>query len=164
VKKSLLLLVVSLAVLSLIFTIGYANQSKEPGASTEEVQLEFEVLENLSWDLKKVVGFVKDLQGFGIIKQTDEEALIHIGLGEKPTGGYNISVKSVTKANDTTKIKVVEDSPKPEEMVTQAITYPHTVIKVSDVTDQVKVVNQQGEVYEDINDETKEAEHFDKQD
>ena len=60
---------------------------------------------------------------------------IIVAAGEKPTGGYTMEIESatlVTKSNLYITAKVVK--PAPDAMVTQAITYPHMVLKVEDAS------------------------------
>ncbi|MCK8824056.1 protease complex subunit PrcB family protein [Fuchsiella alkaliacetigena] len=159
-KKQWLFLALCLVLFTSILVVGYAKEDISIAAK-DEVELEFEVIEKLPEDLKKAIGFVGELRGFGVIRSTDNESIIYIGVGEKPTGGYGIEVESVKEVDGLTKIKVVETSPAADQLVTQAITYPRVVIKVKDITDDIQVINEQGEVFEDINDETKEAEYID---
>ncbi|MEL1241024.1 protease complex subunit PrcB family protein [Flavobacterium flavipallidum] len=54
-----------------------------------------------------------------------------LNMGEKPTGGYSITVDSVTETDTNIVIKVKEINPEPGAMLTQNITYPYTVIKIN---------------------------------
>lgn len=66
---------------------------------------------------------------------------VFIGMGARPTGGYSIKVISVEDNEGNTNIQVEETVPKADEMVTQAITYPYTIIEIKGVTDRFHVVN-----------------------
>lgn len=57
---------------------------------------------------------------------TSNFVLLH--MGEKSTGGYRLDVESIHETDDQIVVKVKEVSPK--GMVTTAITYPLTVIKI----------------------------------
>lgn len=54
-----------------------------------------------------------------------------LNMGEKPTGGYSITVDSVTETENNIIIKVKEVNPEPGAMLTQSISYPYTVIKIN---------------------------------
>ncbi|OCB69879.1 PrcB C-terminal [Flavobacterium glycines] len=54
-----------------------------------------------------------------------------LNMGEKPTGGYTITVDSVIETDTNIVIKVKEINPEPGAMLTQNITYPYTVLKVN---------------------------------
>jgi len=53
-----------------------------------------------------------------------------LNMGEKNTGGYSIGIEKVEETDKNIIITVKENNPAPDAMVTQAITYPYTVIKV----------------------------------
>ncbi|MFA5523210.1 MAG: protease complex subunit PrcB family protein [Tissierellales bacterium] len=60
-----------------------------------------------------------------------EYKYILIGAGEKPTGGYSVEVTSVEGNEDSITVTARVNAPKPDEMVTQAISYPSALIRVS---------------------------------
>ncbi len=159
-KKIVTVLVLSVLAVGIGLNMSYAEEKNENNNGLEGEELEFEVIEDIPEELENPVAFVKELEGFGLIKRDGNESIIYIGLGEKPTGGYGIDVESVKKVDGTTKIEITEISPEPDQLVTQALTYPKTLIRVFDAGDEIKVVNQVGEELEDINDETKEADYI----
>ena len=159
-KKKIIILNLSVLAVFLFLSVGYVEYDAESNNASEVKDLEFEVIEELPEELEKPIAFVQKLKGFGLIKREGQESIIYIGLGEKPTGGYRVSVESVKEVDGTTKIEIAEISPDPDQLVTQALTYPMTVIRVFAAGDEIKVVNQAGEELEDINDETKEAEYI----
>lgn len=71
-----------------------------------------------------------------------------IFAGEKMTGGHGIKVNRVEDIEGITKITVEEWAPGKDEYVTQALTYPQTVIRIEGVTDNFEVVGTDGSVYE----------------
>ncbi len=54
-----------------------------------------------------------------------------LNMGEKATGGYTIGVESVEETADKIIVTTKDIIPGPGVMVTQAITYPYTVIKIN---------------------------------
>ncbi len=66
-----------------------------------------------------------------------DQAELTLFWGEKPTGGYQIAIKEVVFKNGKTVVYFSTRSPGPDEMVTQAITYPKDFLLVSkeDVSD-----------------------------
>jgi hypothetical protein len=54
-----------------------------------------------------------------------------LNMGEKSSGGYSITIESIEETDSTINIKVKENSPEPDAMVTQGITYPFCVIKIN---------------------------------
>ncbi|MGO1692063.1 MAG: protease complex subunit PrcB family protein [Marinobacter sp.] len=61
-----------------------------------------------------------------------QEHLLFVTLGEKPTGGYSISLASVSvdSTENTLQLAMAVRSPAPGTMVTQAITSPCVVVAV----------------------------------
>lgn len=56
---------------------------------------------------------------------------VYIALGQRMTGGYQISVDSVKQVNDRVIVRYREIGPGKDDFVTQAITYPWVVLKVN---------------------------------
>lgn len=56
---------------------------------------------------------------------------IILNMGQKPTGGYFITVDSVTETDENILIKVKEHNPDPGAMLTQSISYPYTIVKIN---------------------------------
>ncbi len=98
--------------------------------------------------------YIKMHRGFGIIREDEEYYYIFIGAGEKNTGGYDIQVTDVLKTGDEITIIVAEEAPGKDDMVVQVITYPYQIIRVSrEFGRNYSVINEEGEIFEDINDE-----------
>jgi len=73
-------------------------------------------------------------QGFVETRAISGEAILIIEAGEKPTGGYNIEIRSVSLLEDNT-IEVTAELQLPGsgDFVTQAFTYPNKAIKIMDL-------------------------------
>ena len=56
---------------------------------------------------------------------------IILNMGEKPTGGYSITVSQVRETPDAIHVTVKESSPEPGAMTTMAVTNPYAVIKIN---------------------------------
>ena len=70
----------------------------------------------------------------------NETRLIMVALGEKPTGGYDVTIQQVTRGEHgqwLAEVKITE--PGPDDMVTQAITYPYALVAVEDGEDEMPV-------------------------
>lgn len=68
-----------------------------------------------------------------LVKPTDIQTanFILLNMGEKPTGGYSIEVVKVEELPDKVVVTVRENSPKPGEMATTAITNPYAAVKIN---------------------------------
>lgn len=69
----------------------------------------------------------------GKIKKNDIETsnFIILNMGEKPTGGYSISVDRILETPDNIVVTIKKRSPKPRENVTTAITNPYCIIRIN---------------------------------
>jgi len=56
------------------------------------------------------------------------QMLVGVFSGEKPTGGYSISIQRVLEGPKTIIVEYQEKSPPPDAMVTLALTYPCQII------------------------------------
>lgn len=92
----------------------------------------------------------------GFLSMTDNKnGVIYIAVlgGEKMSGGYSIKVKTVEDIEGKIKVTAEEQSPAEDAMVTQALTYPFTVIKASNITPSIMVVSDGGVEYKNLNKE-----------
>lgn len=60
----------------------------------------------------------------------DNSNYVILNMGEKNTGGYSIGVEKVEETDKNIIITVKENSPAPDAMTMQVITYPYTVVKI----------------------------------
>ncbi|MFA9191043.1 protease complex subunit PrcB family protein [Flavobacterium sp. FZUC8N2.13] len=69
----------------------------------------------------------------GKINATDvqQSNFVILNMGEKPTGGYAITVENVIETDKEIIIKVKELLPEPGAILLQSITYPYTIVKVN---------------------------------
>lgn len=56
---------------------------------------------------------------------------IVLNMGEKPTGGYQIGLESVVETDKNIIITIKEIAPESNAMVTQAITYPYSIVRIN---------------------------------
>lgn len=87
----------------------------------------------------------QESRGYAAVGIGNNTYLVLISLGERPTGGYAVTVRSVEDVEGVTRVVVEEKAPGPGQMVTQAITHPYTIIRVENVPAQFQVVNTKGE-------------------
>jgi hypothetical protein len=108
--------------------------------------VDFEVLDTVKmtsdsrlWDwIQKNVG----LSGIAFTR-IDKDVYVYVGAGEKPTGGYSIDIINVIRQKpDEAYVFAVLNNPEPGMPVTQAITYPYAVIRLS----QESITNVHGEI------------------
>jgi hypothetical protein len=82
---------------------------------------------------KEIKMLLNDEQLAGKINADDvlQSNFVILNMGEKPTGGYSITVDSVKETDKNIVIKVKEITPEPGAMLMQSITYPYTVVKIN---------------------------------
>lgn len=150
----IIILVFSLAVLLLTScTKGVTDKNQTNNEEPKQgIAVNHEVVNINSIDdqLSNDIEQLKQTRGYEYWVQEDGSYLILISAGEKPTGGYEIEVKSVEDNEGQTIINVMEIEPGANDVVTLAITYPFTVIKVSGVTDQFSIYDQKQSEYQRI--------------
>ncbi|MCG9792968.1 protease complex subunit PrcB family protein [Flavobacterium algicola] len=80
---------------------------------------------------------IKMLQNDPVLKKKISEHDVQnsnfliLNMGEQISGGYKIGISSVEEKKDSIIVTVKEQFPEPDEMVTQAITYPYCVLKIN---------------------------------
>ena len=84
-------------------------------------------------DPKEISMLKRDPNLQGKISDADmtRSNFIILNMGEKPSGGYSISVKEVRETPDAIIVKVKESEPEPGSMTTMAVTNPYAVVKIN---------------------------------
>lgn len=82
---------------------------------------------------KEIKMLLNDEKLKGKISANDvqQSNFVVLNMGEKPTGGYAITVDSVVETDKNIVIKIKEITPEPGAMLMQVITYPYTVVKIN---------------------------------
>jgi hypothetical protein len=133
-KKSILSLVIVLVLFSCSTTQkGNTNkplyevllQQNDGGANINF----FEILSEPN-EIKMLLNDEK-LKGKISTNDVQQSNFIVLNMGEKPTGGYRITVESVVETEKNIVIKVKEITPEAGAMLTQSITYPYSVVKIN---------------------------------
>ena len=70
---------------------------------------------------------MKSLEGLNF----NQEHLLVVGLGQKPTGGYGVTLANSQIVNDTLRLTVFLRRPPTDAMVTQALTTPCAVLAIA---------------------------------
>lgn len=93
--------------------------------------------EEIPEDLRDWVEENRMLKGI-YYKTLGEKTYILISAGEKPTGGYSILLDSITRvAPGSIYLTARVESPDPDMMVIQIITWPHILIAIDDTDVQI---------------------------
>lgn len=119
------------------------NEANTQGESSGNQKVEFEEIEGHASLPQDVIDILKLKRGFEYV-EADDGLVLFISLGEKNTGGYAVSVKTVEVVDGVTRVVVEETEPKKEDIVIQAITYPYTIVKITGSTGDIQVENQDG--------------------
>lgn len=84
--------------------------------------------------------------GFDIFSEEQDiyRFAVIINAGEKSTGGYEINIIDITYDGTEMVITVEETSPGPDEMVTEALTYPSCAVELDKLPKSIKVVRTNG--------------------
>lgn len=85
----------------------------------------------------------------------DQEVPILAYLGERPTGGYAVHIDQIFKRDQDTIIVISRRSPKENEFVTMAFSYPYNYLVVPRqalINDRVIVMDSTGKVFLELDD------------
>ena len=132
-----------------------SNEDNETNGSDsdqgQEVSYEVVSFESLSDPLKNKVEYLKDQPGFEIFEADSGQVYLFIGAGMQPTGGYGLEVKSLMAKDNQLTADVEFIKPDPDDIVTQAITYPYIILELNQMYDAISVdsdINFSSYVYE----------------
>jgi hypothetical protein len=60
----------------------------------------------------------------------EKEAVVAVFAGQKPTGGYSVTIQAVSLSDKTLQVAYSEKSPSPDSITTQVISYPSHIVKI----------------------------------
>lgn len=78
----------------------------------------------------------------GIHRYPDDENLYMIAAGERNTGGYSIRITEEKLNGEDLILYYKIHSPGPDDIVTQAITYPYLLIEIAEEVEEVDFIEQ----------------------
>ncbi|TZE83137.1 S-layer homology domain-containing protein [Calorimonas adulescens] len=126
--------------------------ANEDTTSYGELKLEAVDLEDVPDGVINELEDIKEEGGYKAFKDGDTYYLL-AAAGEKPTGGYSISIYGARSAEDgSISVFVTERSPKAGDMVTQVITYPYDikVIKPAGEVKEIRFLDSRGNILKTI--------------
>lgn len=137
--KKLLYLIFAASLFSIIPGCGFTkDSSSSDGLPKSNVKYQIVNESSIPKSINYKINIFKSKRGYYVFK---DDNCILISSGKKNTGGYKININSVENTNGNFKIVVEEITPSPNAIVTQVITYPHILIKVTGPIKTVIVVN-----------------------
>ncbi|MCM8711125.1 protease complex subunit PrcB family protein [Clostridium sp. SYSU_GA19001] len=111
----------------------------------EEIKDENKLPQNMRYS----INVLKANKGY-ILYDENGYYYITIFSGKKNTGGYSVRILSVEENKGKINILVEEKSPQPGSIVSQAVTYPYTTIKIINTIGDFTITNTIGESYEKV--------------
>lgn len=89
---------------------------------------------DLPQQLRNWIADNRESQGFHLLAY-EGSSYVMAAAGQQPSGGYTMEIKQINRANDNQAIvKAVLTTPAPDEMVTMALTYPYSIVRVAGET------------------------------
>ncbi len=153
------LLVAAVAILLVISGVvyGIGNWSEKDDIEsngTEAEEISYATVEDLA-SLPEAVGeaveHLKLERGYFVFNEpafdTGDKMYIMVSSGERPTGGYEISIEKVQLKNGVLEILVQETEPGEDEIVTQALTYPHKILSLEEEFTEIRVFTTEREEF-----------------
>lgn len=120
-----------------------------PSESDAPTTINYEIVSSdlLTAEALNEFDILKQNRGFYQWQSESIHPIFLLGLGLKPTGGHAIEVETIEIVGPNLYIRVKETAPSPEDMVTQALTYPYIMIRLAEdiAFEGVVVENQDGE-------------------
>lgn len=118
-----------------------------PGTTTaeEEPVLSYEILKAVPEGMQPLVESMKEHRGY---YYSEEEQILMIFMGMRPTGGYSLLLADIEAKEGTLHLVTSEKSPGPNDMVTQALTYPMLVLKLEHNYSDFDIQNTSNQSYD----------------
>jgi protease stability complex PrcB-like protein len=125
IRKPIIMLLIFIGAISLLSgcNLGGSKPNKVKDVEftvVEDADVPEELMESIN---------EKKSQPFKITYTDGDYLYIAVGYGEKPTGGYSISVDELYLTDNAIYIDTNLIGPSQEEFVSNAVTYPYVVVK-----------------------------------
>jgi len=129
--RRILFLIVLISII--VLSVG-CNTVEENVDLTEPTEFDYELMDEDA--LEEVAAkdwYEKNKENYGFYTHTvsEKEKYLLISAGEKRTGGYSLEIESVNELIQMITFNIVLNEPSPDDMVTQALTYPNLLIKIT---------------------------------
>jgi hypothetical protein len=119
-----------------------SNMNNSEGTDSDEaleVTYENIAFEALSDPMKNKVEYLKENPGYEVFTAENGDVYLFIGVGMQPTGGYALKITDLTSKDDRLTVEVDFKKPDPDDIVTQALTYPHVIVKLDKMYDEINI-------------------------
>lgn len=134
-------LVLSLALLGLAGCTYLVGRQAEAGSSVDFEEID-PYAEGLDEEIQE--WYEESMQEEGIHRlNKGGHTFILVSAGEKPTGGYELTITSVTAGEDVLKVGANLTSPPADAMVITVITYPSALIRIPEDARELDLVLEQ---------------------
>lgn len=125
-------------------TLTTAASSGSSATSTGDPLMSYQMIKTVPPDLEASVNSLKKSRGYHFFAA---EKLLVVFMGERPTGGYQIMLKSLGKSGNALMVRTSEKSPGPTDLVTQAFTYPMLLIQLQEIFTTFTIEDSNGAAY-----------------
>lgn len=103
-----------------------------------------QILQEIPAAIAPMIESMKKDRGYFFIT---EQKILAVFMGERPTGGYRLSLEDLQVRGGALTGIILETSPKPGDMVTQAFTYPLLLIQLDQAFSTFDIRDQSGKAY-----------------
>lgn len=118
-----------------------------PGTTTagEEPTVNYQILRTVPEGMQSSFEMYKNDRGYYYDAETQ---VLVIFMGQRSTGGYSIVLREIEAADGVLQVIVQEKSPGPNDIVTQAFTYPALILKLEDSYQDFNIQDTMGKPYD----------------
>jgi len=122
-----------LALISILVLSVGCNVVEEDVDLTEPTEFDYEIIEenDLEEVAKEWYEENKEDYGFYTHAVSEQEKYLLVSAGEKTTGGYSLEIEGVNELSQMITFNVNLNEPSPDDMVTQALTYPNLLVRIT---------------------------------
>ena len=99
----------------------------------EPTQFDYKIIEEGTLDQAAKEWYEKNKENYGFYTHmvNEQEKYLLISAGEKRTGGYSLEIESVNESSQMITFNINLNEPSTNDMVTQVLTYPNLLIKIT---------------------------------
>lgn len=120
-----------------------------PGTTTagEEPEVNYAILPTVPEKLQGSFEMYKKTRSYYF---DGDSKILMIFMGERSTGGYTISLREIDATDGQLHVVVHEQSPQPNDNVSQAFTYPTLILQLEESFQGFNIQDTTGKVYDPV--------------
>ncbi len=109
--------------------------------------MDYQILKTVPEEMQSTFEMYKKSRGYLF---DEEQKVLIVFMGERSTGGYSIMLREIEAEGGVFRVITNEKSPGPNDIVTQAFTWPALILQLEESFQEFEIRDSDGQPYEPV--------------